>query len=405
MIPADTPERLSVFLHGVHVGYIERRAEGSSFRLSDDYIELGERPILGQVFEDDLDREHRAAQGVPAWFANLLPEGPLRRLIAERAGVSEQRAFFLLGTVGLDLPGAVVVEAEGSPLEVPEDVDPEHADEGSGPMKFSLAGVQLKFSAFRHDRGLTIPVQGFGGDWIVKLPDQRFEGVPENEWSMLEWARLAGLDVPATELVPVERIDGLPQAVRDRGGRALAVTRFDREPEGRIHTEDFNQVLNQRPGAKYEGANYETIARILLSLDRRADVDEFIRRLVFNLVIGNGDAHLKNWSLIYRDRVRPELAPGYDFVSTAAFMPDDRLGLNIGGTKDFNRVTRETFERFASRVTLQPDAVLDVVGETVDRVLTVWRDAADEWPLERSQRSFLDDRLTRLPLIKTIRTS
>ena len=250
-----------------------------------------------------MDQVHSSRQRTPAWFSNLLPEGPLRELIAKRAGVSIYREFFLLLHLGEDLPGAVRVIAEGD-LTEPRDAALEIS--GHTPndeWHFSLAGVQLKFSAVREDRGLTIPVSGTGGDWIVKLPDTRYPKVPENEYATMLWAQASGIEIPEISLISVKDISGLPHEIGNfREEKALAVRRFDRpSAEKRIHMEDFAQILGLYPEQKYDKCNYETLANLVLSLAGENDFDEFIRRLVFIIASGNGDAHIKNWSLIYRD--------------------------------------------------------------------------------------------------------
>ncbi len=105
-------------------------------------------------------------------------------------------------------------------------------------LKFSLAGVQLKFSAVRASKGgLTIPARGWGGSWIVKLPSEVYAAVPENEYDMMRLARKAGFDVPEIDLVEMRLIDGMPNGVRQEQ-RAFVIRRFDRTEEGgRLHME------------------------------------------------------------------------------------------------------------------------------------------------------------------------
>ena len=94
--------------------------------------------------------------------------------------------------------------------------------------------MQLKFSALAETAGgMTIPASGVGGDWIIKLPARNFANVPENERTMLHLAGEIGISVPETHLVPLEKIDGLPELGFMAGNLALAVKRFDREGECR----------------------------------------------------------------------------------------------------------------------------------------------------------------------------
>jgi serine/threonine-protein kinase HipA len=133
------------------------------------------------------------------------------------------------------------------------------------PLRFSLAGVQLKFSALMQtSKGPTIPAGGVGGDWIVKLPSPRFEAVPENEYAMMTLAKSVGIDVPDVRLVATREIEGLPHDLPEAFGHSLAVRRFDRpRPGERVHIEDVAQVFGVYPEHKYRRASYGNIARVL----------------------------------------------------------------------------------------------------------------------------------------------
>lgn len=120
-------------------------------------------------------------------------------------------------------------------------------------------------------------------------------------------------------------------------GKVLLVKRFDRGAGGaRIHIEDFAQVFGVYPGRKYEGASYHDIASALSAAVSPAAALEFVRRLALATITGNGDVHLKNWSLIYRGVCdKPELAPIYDVLSTLPYIPADAMALSIGGERTF----------------------------------------------------------------------
>ncbi len=161
-------------------------------------------------------------------------------------------------------------------------------------LRFSLAGVQLKFSAVMEaSGGLTIPAGGMGGSWIVKLPSGRFASVPENEYTMMALARAVGIEVPRTELIEIRDIRGLPEDAGAMEGKALAVQRFDRGAGGEtIHMEDFAQVFGLYPEDKYRHRSYANIAAVLWAETGEAGTYEFLR-LVFSVLIGNADMHLE----------------------------------------------------------------------------------------------------------------
>jgi serine/threonine-protein kinase HipA len=221
--------------------------------------------------------------------------------------------------------------------------------------------------------GLTLPVGGVGGDWIVKLPSPRFDAVPENEYAMMTLAKAIGLDVPEVRLIATQDIAGLPQDLPEAFGQSLAVRRFDRPGPGkRIHIEDFAQVFGVYPENKYKKASYGSIARVLWLEAGEEAITEYIRRLVFNALIGNADAHLKNWSLMYPDRRTPKLAPAYDLVATVPYLPTDRLALSLGDTKEFADIDMDRFRRFAEKAGLPIRIVLQTVRETAGRLRDLW---------------------------------
>jgi len=395
---------LEVRLGDAHVGTLTLLAdEVSEFVISEEYRQRYPRPVLGQFFEDDLTRRHTSRMRLPPFFANLLPEGPLRELIAEREGIHKQREFFLIARLGEDLPGAVVVkpatvlswdvaeplEATGAPTEPVE------------PLRFSLAGVQLKFSMLRKDRGMTLPMGGKGGDWIVKLPDNRYDRVPENEFSMMSWARAAGLQVPESLLVRVADLEGLPEGISLREEVAYAVRRFDRpEPGHRIHMEDMAQVLGLYSDEKYKKYNYETVAKIILSVSGVDALREFLRRLVFIIAIGNGDAHHKNWSLLYPDGVRAELSPAYDFVSTIQYIPNDTIALNLARSKQFGDVTLASFERLARKLELGGQDVLPIVKAAIEATLQSWSSIRADLPIPEEFKRRIEEHWKKVPLLR-----
>ena len=221
--------------------------------------------------------------------------------------------------------------------------------------------------------GLTIPAEGIGGSWIVKLPSTRFSAVSENEFVMLELARAIGIAVPRIELVPVNSIQGLLADFGSIAGNALAVERFDRGPGGeRIHMEDFAQVFGIFPEGKYRSVSYANIARVLWAETGEQGAYEFVRRLAFSVLIGNADMHLKNWSLLYPDTRTPVLSPAYDFVATLPYIPNDKLALTFGGSRSLEEITLDQIRRFIDTAGLPVTPVARIVRETVDRTATEW---------------------------------
>lgn len=399
---SDEPS-LEIALGPDHVGdLVLLPNDVTEFRIAPAYRKLVRRPVLGQVFEDDLNAVHRARMRLPPFFSNLLPEGRLRQLVADRLNVAPDRESFLLARLGDDLPGDVRVVPRGIwPTEMAE-ASSEKGPENDGPLKFSLAGVQLKLSMVREGRGMTLPASGRGGDWIVKLPGAQYRGVPENEHATMSWAALSGIEVPPIELVSMSALKGIPPEIAAENGMAFAVRRFDRpSPGARTHIEDFAQVRDVYPEArgKYRSTNYETIGKIILNVAGQESFEEFVRRLAFIIVSANADAHVKNWSFIYPDRVTARLSPAYDLVSTLEFIERDALALNLAKTKSWQEMSLEHFTRFAQRVGADPESVAAVVEETVRRALDAWPTIRRDHSVSKLLTERLEHHWKSVPLI------
>lgn len=350
-------------LHGLEVGLLQADGNVNSFELLDEYLESPRRPILGLVFEDEPRGRWRQAQRLPPWFANLLPEDPMRSIVARAYGISPRGEFKLFAALSEDLPGALTARAvdpiaalEGVRTEIAEEAEIGQPD--SSVIKFSVAGVQPKLSMLlQSGNSFVVPGRGRLGDFLVKLPSTAFRGVPENEYATMWLASQVGITVPDVSLFPLEEVlpsvpAGYPNLV---GSHAYAIRRFDREPllgeMHRIHMEDFAQILGSWPEEKYQGATYDTLAVIIREVCGDEDLVEFIRRLAFCALVGNEDAHLKNWSLYYLDGVTPRLTPAYDLVSTIQYDELDRgFALRLGRGRDFRHFKPSGFRRLGERL-------------------------------------------------------
>ncbi|MET4262318.1 serine/threonine-protein kinase HipA [Bradyrhizobium sp. S3.12.5] len=397
---------LNVHLHGKPIGTLTHiQGDRTLFAFNQEYIDDADRATLSLSFKDQFGELITALkpvqQVVPPFFSNLLPEGPLRKYLAERAGVNAQREFFLIWMLGRDLPGALSVhpaEGEELPPQVEAEITPE---ERRNMLRFSLAGVQLKFSALTDGTkagGLVIPVEGVGGSWIVKLPSQQYAGVPENEYSMMTIARGMGMDVPDLQLLDLDTIDGLPEGIGELKGQAMAIKRFDRRDKGPVHIEDFAQVFSVYPDDKYRHATYRRIAGVLGIETGDADVAEFIRRLVFSTLIGNADMHLKNWSLIYADERTPTLSPAYDLLSTIPYIADETMALKYSRNKKMAEFSKDELKHLAAKARISEKLVLDTAAETVARFNQVWGEQKTKLPLEKKVVEMIDAHAASIPI-------
>lgn len=380
---------LDIHLGDRRIGTIAAlEGDRSIFTFADDYVDDADRPTLSLSYQDSygalINKPRPYSVRLEPFFSNLLPEGALRDYLAGRAGVKAIREYPLLASLGGDLPGAVrAVPAEGT--EAPR-IEPAMDEAAAPQFRFSLAGVQLKFSALKNQgkqNGLTIPVGGEGGGWIVKLPATNFPSVPENEFVTMTLAGRVGIEVPEFDLVPLAQIEGLPAGMDQLGETAFAIRRFDRGPGGRVHMEDFAQVFGVYPEAKYEKASYRNILSVLATVADDESVDQFIRRLTFCVLVGNGDMHLKNWSLLYPDGRTPILSPAYDLLSTVGYIPGEESALKFRRSKAWAEFTEETLIRMADKARVAATPVLRAARETVERFDTVWAAEKAHWPLPK----------------------
>lgn len=198
--------------------------------------------------------------------------------------------------------------------------------------RMSISGVQPKLSVFHHRRKHQLIVVEKGGPYILKPPTERFELLPENENLCMNIASVYGIEVPTHGLLPLQD---------DR--MAYVVKRFDRLEDGsKLQQEDFQQLL--QTDDKYAGS-YERIANCIKKYSNVSGLDLvrlFERALLF-YALGNGDAHLKNFSLIRQEEVGYQLSPAYDIVNSRLVLPEERydMCLSLQGKK--NRLTRVDF--------------------------------------------------------------
>jgi serine/threonine-protein kinase HipA len=390
---------LDIFLHDRRIGRIARlEGDRSIFTFDDDYLADQDRPTLSLAYRDEyggIINDPRAYQTkLEPVFSNLLPEGVLRDYLAKRAGLKAVREFALLSQLGDDLPGAVrAVPVESAAVADDEAGKAAVADIAKQALRFSLAGVQLKFSGLkRHGKngGLTIPARGTGGDWIVKLPSARHADVPENEFASMSLAARLGIDVPEIDLIGIDTIEGLPEGLDRYRASAFAIRRFDRSEAGAIHVEDFAQVYGVYPDDKYDNASYRSILTVLAAETDDTSIIESVRRLTYSVLIGNGDMHLKNWSLIYPDRKRPILSPAYDLLSTVPYIPDDESALKFLRARAWDSFTYDELVAIADKARVASPMIVSAAKETVERFDDLWLTAKAELPFSDAVASAIE---------------
>ena len=383
---------LNVYLKSRFCGQLSWESERNryEFRYDRAYLDdpLSERlsfslPLQAEPFDED--RSYR-------YFANLLPPEVVRRKLEKCLHVSRNNVFGFLKAIGGDCAGAVALYppgvhpnlggeerlrelGEAEAVEILKSLKrrPLYAAGEEG-YRYSAAGAQDKLVVRMRDGKLFLPLDGTPSTHIVKPGAADF---PESVANELFCQRLADkLGVRAAEA-----------SVLVIGGERYYVTRrFDREVvEGRLqrlHQEDFCQMMSVDPEVKYESDGGPRFADLIATLRRlHAALSEtlaLIDMFVFNFLIGNADAHAKNYSVVYHGR-RQLLAPLYDAVSTAVYPDLSRdFAMSIGGELRMDRITRSSFAQLSKDCVMSPRLLLGRLDTLSARMLPAARDLAAE---------------------------
>jgi serine/threonine-protein kinase HipA len=390
-----TEAALDVEFFGRLAGALRRKDNGNlQFRYDPDYIESKGPPLSINL---PVRKEAYPHRDCLAFFGNLLPEEDVRKQLALTTGISTANDYKLLERLGGDVAGAVTLrlpgreenaETEGRLEELPpQRLDevltelpqrPLAADE-EGEVRMSLAGAQSKLpvtelpgGAFALPHGSDLPTTH-----IIKPEPTSLPGLVSNEFFCMRLA--AEVDLSVADVRRAETISGLP---------ILIVTRYDRdltqEPIRRLHQEDFCQALGRLHIEKYQQEGGPTVAEAMALIDAESavparDRQRFWFGLLFNILIGNCDAHGKNYSLLY-DSEAPNLAPFYDLVSTAVY-PEltSRLAMSVDGALRLEEVDRPAFGQLAQEVGFAPRLLEQRLLPFVEEVL----DAAQRLAKER----------------------
>lgn len=348
---------LRMYLHSpqgerVPIGVVSQYGETMRMSFDKDYIDNPDRLTLSMQFVGVDDAQTRAilqstrdARLVrsdghwPTFLQNLLPEGHNRDRLALERGCETTDEFQLLAAAGHDLMGALEVEPYHANEEIPKEVRHWHTAMGLDVLEpgfvempvedaFSIPGVVTKFSAIKDGRRYVVKRHGAAGSHIIKLPSTAHPDLALNEYVGYLLCADLGLDCATAELMTPDEVD-LPEQVDF--STILVVERFDRVDGRRVHMEEFAQAMAFEPKKKYGTDLIADYGRMLRLINERStrpakDVDEFLGRMVAFILMGNTDAHLKNWALLYEDGVHPALAPLYDPVCVSSFFAgvDDR---------------------------------------------------------------------------------
>lgn len=358
---------LSVWWDGAIVGAFGIDEHGDmSFAYNEAWLSDPARPPLSHSLPKRADPFDRKA--ARPFFAGLLPEETQKEGVARVLGLSKGNDFALLKALGGDVAGALTLWPEGEAPAVydaavaPDPLGDDALKEtletlpkrpllaGDDGLRVSLAGAHPKLPVVLVDARIALPAPGQPSTHIIKPSIERLPHSTENEAFAMRLASSIGLSVAAVE----------PRRVANRS--FLLVTRYDREATAqghyrRLHQEDFCQALGIAPEKKYakeEGPTFRTSFGLVRSACPRPapEVLKLLDAALFNLTVGNADAHGKNFSLLYR-ATGAELAPLYDLMCTAAY-PDVAAGLamKFGGARTLDEAGPKIWPSFAEEAGL-----------------------------------------------------
>jgi serine/threonine-protein kinase HipA len=376
--------RLSVWWEDRISGCLYLGPDGETlFAYDADWLADSKAPALSFSLPKQAEPFKRSA--VQAFFGGILPEEGQRTAIARALGVSADNEFRLLEYLGGEVAGALTLLPEGETPASPSDAAPKLLDDdalvqlldhlplrpmlaGEDGLRLSLAGAQSKLPVLLIDGQIALPAPGQPTSHILKPPISRFEGTTENEYFCMSLASAIGMDVAPVEM----------RSVADRS--FLLVTRYDRavgtdSSVTRLHQEDFAQALGVPSHRKYASEGGPIFPDCFALLRRAAtrparDILKLLDAAIFNLIIGNADAHAKNFSLLHSSGGAMTLAPLYDLLSTVIY-PNlhVKLAMKIAGKAVLEDIEPRHWERFAADAQLGAPYVRTRVGQLCNAVI------------------------------------
>jgi serine/threonine-protein kinase HipA len=396
---------LDVYLHRELVGHLIQNDGGQMvFDYAESWLQLPDATPLSHSLP--LRRKRFSRKECRGYFAGVLPEESKREIIARNLGISERNDYAMLERIGGECAGAVTFLPAGDTLPALDDhyralSAPELAGilrelprrpllAGETGIRLSLAGAQDKIAVRVEGESISLPLGGAPSTHILKPAVERFVGVVFNEAFCMRLAAAVGLPVARTEIRRVEDVE------------YLLVERYDRthrqRPEGisleRLHQEDFCQALGIVSENKYQkegGPSLKQSFALLREVSSAPvlDLARLLDAVVFNFLVGNNDAHGKNFSLLYHGAgtasLETRLAPLYDVVSTHYYPELTReMAMKIGGEYSSDRVSKTNFEQLAEDAGLAKPLVRRRVPELAEAVLLNLDQTGIEHPVAES---------------------
>ena len=375
----DFHDKLDVFLNEDKIGTLSTDNGVMSFAYDADYLKTpGAYPLSKNLPLRDLvftDPE------VESFFSNLLPDERIRNTVAMILHVSPGNTFRLLKEIGADCAGAVSFYPQGQTPQSATDpiyrkLSAEEAykildnlgqrplDVGDEGVRISGAGSQEKLVACVQNGTISLPLYGTPSTHIIKPVIPNFQSSVHNEYFCMKLAKAIGLPVAECDILTID--DDV----------FYVVERFDRSTRNgitrRLHQEDFCQLLNVPPHLKYEedgGPGVKDCLQCMSAMHISAMSRlQFIRLLIFNFLIGNCDAHAKNYAVLYNNGV-PSFAPAYDLLCTMVYETMSRcFAMSVGGENRMGMLKRSHFAVMAEECGLNPKMVLAELDSMAEKL-------------------------------------
>jgi serine/threonine-protein kinase HipA len=367
-------------------GYLSSTAEkGVVFSYDDAYINAGKIPLSLSL---PLGKTEFSQKECLPFFEGLLPEGDVKKRISEYLHISETSTFKLLKELGGECAGLISIlpEHESNKIKNTYEFSPDNYDllaekklaeyiqnintrpllKAKDKLRLSLAGAQEKLPLTYMDGKFYLPKNGAPSTHIVKPTGiGELSNLSANEYICAKLAELCGLPTSKTELKQIY------------GADFLLIERYDRVRENnsisRIHQEDACQALGILSDRKYQNDGGPSLVDVYNLVKNNTTIPitetrKFIQYAIFNLVIGNCDAHGKNYSLVFRDK-KIQLAPIYDTVCTIIYPNLTRkVSMKFGKHYEFKKINRDDLELLAGQLALKPKTILSCYDEIVAKL-------------------------------------
>lgn len=399
---------LDVYLHRQRVGQLIQDEHGRMvFRYASAWVHAADAVALSHSLP--LREEPFGRNECRGFFAGLLPDESKRRIIARNLGISAQNDFAMLEQIGGECAGAVTFVPAGQELPAqPCDYRPLTGEQlaaileelprrpllaGKDGVRLSLAGAQDKVAVHVAGDQISLPLGGAPSTHILKPAVEHYEGIVFNEAFCMRLAGAVGLNVARTEIRQAGGIDYLLIERYDRrvAASGAAPGRLERE-----HQEDFCQALGVVPENKYQNEGGPSLKQCFdllraISSVPVLDLRSLLDAVIFNYLVGNHDAHGKNFSILYGRQTR--LAPLYDVVSTAVYPElSTKMAMKLGGEYASRKVAARHFDAFAEEAALGKPMVRGRLRELGETVLASLQSEGTDRPVEQALAALIRTR-------------